>query len=45
MDPSVLQILKDWRQATQFREEEDWMWQSTQIGRLADQLSLVLAQL
>jgi integrase len=35
LDPSVLQILKDRRQATRFREEEDWMWASpTQLGRL-----------
>jgi integrase len=35
LDASVLQILKDWRQASQFQGEEDWMWASpTQIGRL-----------
>jgi integrase len=35
LDPSVLQILKDWRQVTQFRAEEDWMFASpTQLGRL-----------
>jgi integrase len=35
LDPSVLQILKDWRQVTQFRDEEDWMFASpTQLGRL-----------
>jgi len=35
LDASVLQVLKDWRQVTQFRGEEDWMWASpTQLGRL-----------
>jgi len=35
LDVSVLQVLKDWRQVTQFRGEEDWMWASpTQLGRL-----------
>jgi integrase len=35
LDPSVLQVLKEWRQGSQFRGEEDWMWASpTQLGRL-----------
>ncbi len=35
LDPSVLQILKDWRQVTQFRAEEDWMFASpAKLGRL-----------
>jgi integrase len=35
LDASVLRVLKDWRQITQFRGDEDWMWASpTQLGRL-----------
>ena len=35
LDPSLLQVLKEWRQGSQFRGEEDWMWASpTQLGRL-----------
>jgi integrase len=35
VDRSVLQILKDWRQISQFRGEEDWMFASPiQLGRL-----------
>jgi len=35
LDASVLRVLKNWRQVTQFRGEEDWIWASpTQLGRL-----------
>jgi len=35
LDSSVLQVLKEWRRATQFRGDEDWVWASpTQLGRL-----------
>jgi integrase len=35
LDPSVLQVLKEWRQDSQFRGDEDWMFASpTQLGRL-----------
>jgi integrase len=35
VDASVLQLLKDWRQISQFGGEEDWMFASPiQLGRL-----------
>ena len=35
LDSSLLRVLKEWRQGSQFRGEEDWMWASpTQLGRL-----------
>jgi hypothetical protein len=35
VDASVLQLLKDWRQISQFRGEEDWMFASPiKLGRL-----------
>ena len=35
VDPEMLQVLKTWRQATQFSSEEDWMFASpAQLGRL-----------
>jgi integrase len=35
VDPEMLQVLKTWRQATQFSDEEDWIFASpVQLGRL-----------
>jgi integrase len=35
VDASVLQLLREWRQVSQFREEEDWLFASpVQLGRL-----------
>jgi len=35
VDPEMLQVLKTWRQATEFSSDEDWMFASpVQLGRL-----------
>lgn len=35
LDPELLQVLQAWKQATEFREAEDWIFASpTKIGRL-----------
>ncbi len=46
VDASVLQVLKDWWQASKFHGQEDWIWASPNTARaITNLLSVVLAQL